>query len=155
LNNLKWDKTFLRVAKELGDMSHCVSRQVGAIAVLDGRILSSGINGTPKGELNCDEKFEKGGFGHLWDVGQHRAWSDIHEIHAEMNLIMFAAKHGTSLDNSTLYSTLQPCLQCCKNIMQVGVKRIVFAEYYDRVVDNQDLIKRLTDFGIQYDFVQI
>lgn len=150
---LKWDRTFLRIARELGDNSHCVSRQVGAIAVLDGRTLSSGVNGTPSGECNCDEIFPKIGF----DPVAHRNWSDIHEIHAEMNLISFAAKHGTSLVGSTMYSTLQPCNQCIKNLIQVGIKRIVYSEPYDRVTpeDNEIVIARLSALDIKYEHMEI
>ena len=63
----------------------------------------------------------------------HRKWSDDNEIHAELNAINFAAKHGISLDGATLYCSLQPCMQCSKNLPAVGIKRIVFDTFYDRV----------------------
>lgn len=148
--NLSWDKSFLQIAEVLGNKSHCVSQQVGAIAVLDGRILSSGINGTPSGECNCDEIFSDD-----FDPVAHREWSDIHEVHAEMNMISFAAKYGVSLDGSTMYSTLQPCNQCVKNIIQAGVKRIVYAKKYRRVTekDNQIVVNRLRKLNISYEHI--
>jgi dCMP deaminase len=150
---LKWDLFFLRTARDLGSMSHCVSRQVGALCVLDGRILSSGINGTPAGEKNCDEKFPTIGF----DPKEHRDWSDIHEVHGELNAILFAAKHGVSLAGSTIFCNLQPCNQCIKNIIQVGITRIVYSEKYDRVTEeqNQATIERLSAAGISYEYIQL
>ena len=127
------DRVFIQVAKDMSTLSHCVSRQVGCVIVKDGRILATGINGTTATDTNCDELFPMEGF----DPAAHRKWSDDNEIHAEMNAINFAAKHGISLDGATLYCSLQPCMQCSKNIPAVGIKRIVFDTFYDRV-DNFD-----------------
>lgn len=145
-----WDKTFLKMAKDLSEMSHCVSRQVGALIVKDGRILSSGINGTPQGEINCDDIFTSD-----FDPIDHRQWSDDHEIHGEQNSLLFAARYGISVDGATMYCTLQPCNQCIKNIMQSGIKRIVFSQYYDRVENTTEIVKRLNNLGIEYKFLQL
>ena len=123
------DRVFIGNAINLSYLSHCVSRQVGCVIEKDGRTLSTGINGTAFGDENCDELFPHEGF----DAKAHREWSDVNEIHAELNAINWAAKHGISLDGSTLYCTLQPCLQCSKNLPAVGIKRIVFKDFYDRV----------------------
>ena len=123
------DRVFIGNAINLSYLSHCVSRQVGCVIEKDGRTLSTGINGTSCGDENCDELFPLENF----DAKAHREWSDVNEIHAELNAINWAAKHGISLDGSTLYCTLQPCLQCSKNLPAVGIKRIVFMDFYDRV----------------------
>jgi dCMP deaminase len=143
----EWDLTFLRIAKELGDKSHCVSRQVGCLFVLDGRILVSGINGTPPGEKNCDELFDKQNF----DPAEHRAWSDVAELHAEQNAIVYAAKKGISLEGSTLYCTLQPCIHCSKLLLALGVKRVVFGNYYDRV--DMTSVTRFNSHNIEYEYL--
>ena len=149
---LKWDKTFLMMAKILAEQSHCVSRHVGAFFVRDGRILVSGINGTIKGETNCDEVF----VGETWNMKDHREWSDKNELHAEQNGIIYAAKHGVSLDGSTVYSTLQPCDHCIKMIAAVGVKRVVFSQYYDRVGDGTSEVEaRLNKLGIAYERIEV
>ena len=151
----KLDLTFLNIAKVLSNQSHCVSRQVGAVFVKEGRILISGINGTVAGETNCDEIFNKGGFGDQWDAGQHRHWSDKNEIHAEQNGIIYAAKHGIALDGCTVYSTLQPCSHCIKMLAAVGAKRIVFSELYDRVQDSADVEERLRRLRIDYQLIEV
>ena len=138
------DRVFIGNAINLSYLSHCVSRQVGCVIEKDGRTLSTGINGTSGGDENCDELFPVEGF----DAKAHREWSDINEIHAELNAINWAAKHGISLDGSTLYCTLQPCLQCSKNLPAVGIKRIVFNEFYDRVDNFEEQRLHLLKKGV-------
>ena len=117
---------FLKVAKELSVESHCVSQQVSCLLVRDGRIISTGLNGTPQGYINCDEKFPEG------RCDEHHEWSNIHEIHAEVNAILWAAKEGTSIDKCVAYSTLKPCFNCTKALVGSGVTAIYYAEKYHR-----------------------
>ena len=49
------DQSFINIAKEISKASKCVSKQVGAVIVKDGRILSTGYNGTPAGYKNCSD----------------------------------------------------------------------------------------------------
>ena len=49
------DNNFINIAKEIATASKCVSKQVGAVIVKDGRILSTGYNGTPAGYTNCKD----------------------------------------------------------------------------------------------------
>ena len=123
------DHVFINVGRVMSVLSHCVSRQVACVIAKEGRIIATGINGTSQGDVNCDEIFPKVGF----DPVEHRKWADINEIHGEMNAINWAAKYGLELDGATLYCTLQPCNECSKNIPAVGIKRIVFDTFYDRV----------------------
>jgi deoxycytidylate deaminase len=50
-----WDDYFMAVAHILANRSNCIKQKVGAILVKNGRILSTGYNGTPKGMINCFE----------------------------------------------------------------------------------------------------
>jgi len=52
------DTNFINIAKEIATASKCVSKQVGAVIVKDGRILSTGYNGTPAGYINCREHWD-------------------------------------------------------------------------------------------------
>lgn len=128
-----------------------MSQQVACFFVVDNRIVATGINGTVAGEINCDEIFTREGF----DPAAHRAWSDVHEIHAELNALIWAARRGISLEGATVYSSLQPCSQCLKNLIPLKVKRIVFARYYNRVTNNDEVIQRLIDNGIEYKWCPI
>jgi len=119
------DKNFINIAHELASASKCVSKQVGAVIVKDGRILSTGYNGTPAGYTNCCE---------YWNgeyTSEHHEWSKTYEIHAEMNAIIWAAREGISIKGATIYVTLEPCSDCSKNIIASGIKRIVYDKSYE------------------------
>lgn len=130
------EETFLRCANVISQESHCVSEKVGCLIVLDDRIVSVGYNGTPSGYINCEDMFSSAG-------KAHSKWSQKFEIHAEMNALLYAAKNGISVDGATLYSTLQPCWQCSKNLIQAGVQKVVFSEKYDRLDSKEE---RLNEF---------
>ena len=119
------DKNFINIAKEIASASKCVSKNVGAVIVKDGRILSTGYNGTPPKYTNCCE---------YWDneyTKDHHEWSKTYEIHAEMNAIIWAAREGISIDGATIYVTLEPCSECSKNLIASGIKRIVYENSYE------------------------
>jgi dCMP deaminase len=111
----KLDKTFINISKEVGTLSHCTRSKVGAVLVKDGNVISFGYNGTPAGMDNCCE--------------ENNVTKD-EVIHAEMNAILKAAKSGNAVDGSTLYLSLSPCQNCCKLIIQSGIKRVVYLEGY-------------------------
>jgi dCMP deaminase len=114
------DKIFINIAKEIASASKCVSKQVGAVIVKEGRILSTGYNGTPAGFQNCCE---------YWNgeyTKEHHEWRKTYEIHAEMNALMNALYSGVSLKDSTLYVYGLPvCPSCTKCVIQAGIKRVV------------------------------
>ena len=142
----KLDKIFMNVAIEFSTLSHCVSYKVGAVAVIDGRIIATGINGTPRGMVNCDQVFLD--YDASTDRELHNHWSLTHEIHAEMNIIIFCAKIGTELNGATIYSTVQPCQDCMKNLLQSGVVRIVYKYPYDKSVESDSIKQYLKDNNI-------
>ena len=57
-----------------------------------------------------------------------------------MNAIMFAAKNGIPIDGATLYCTLFPCQHCLKNLLQCGIKKIIYRDKYDLGQYNQDFL---------------
>ena len=135
------DKNFINIATELSTASKCVSKQVGAVIVKDGRILSTGYNGTPAGYKNCCD---------YWDgeyTQEHHEWSKTYEIHAEMNAIIWAARKGISIEGATIYVTLEPCSECSKNLIASGIKRIVYAKAYEHT-HSSTVSKFLQDNGV-------
>ena len=54
----------------------------------------------------------------------------VRTIHAEVNALIQAAKHGTRLEGGTIYVTASPCWNCFKYIANTGIRRIVFGEFY-------------------------
>jgi len=135
------DQNFINIAFEIATASKCVSKQVGAVIVKDGRILSTGYNGTPAGYQNCYD---------YWDgkyTPEHHEWSKTYEIHAEMNAIIWAARKGISIEDATIYVTLEPCSECSKNLIASGIKKIVYAKEYEHT--HSDVVSKfLKDNGV-------
>lgn len=116
LKQLRYDLAYLRMAKEWAKLSHCTRKQVGALLVKNGVIISDGYNGTPSGFPNACEN--ENGETH-WYV-----------LHAEANAILKVAKSTNNAHGSTLYITLSPCKDCCKLILQSGITRMVYLDEY-------------------------
>ncbi len=112
----KYDKAYLRLAKEWSKLSYCKRKQVGAIIVRDRMIISDGYNGTPSGFENCCE-----------DENNLTHW---YVLHAEANAILKVANSTQSCNDATLYITLSPCKECSKLIHQSGIKRVVYHQGY-------------------------
>ncbi|GAA0753377.1 deoxycytidylate deaminase [Psychroflexus lacisalsi] len=133
---LKFDKAYLRIAREWGKLSHCKRKQVGAIIVKDRMIISDGFNGTPTGFDNACEDEE--------DITK---W---YVLHAEANAILKVSASTQSSKNSTLYITLSPCKECSKLIHQAGIIRVVYQKAYK---DNSGL-DFLEKAGVQLEHIQ-
>jgi dCMP deaminase len=58
--------------------------------------------------------------------------------HAEANAISLAAKKGVSLEGSTIYCTLEPCITCSKLIVMSGIARVVYEHPYDSPIPERD-----------------
>ena len=132
---LNLDKRYIRMAQIWAENSYCQRRKVGALIVKDKMIISDGYNGTPAGFENCceDEK------GHTFPF----------VLHAEANAITKVARSNNSSDGATLYVTSSPCIECAKLIIQAGIKRVVFSEYY-RLQDGIDLLRNA---HVKVDFI--
>lgn len=128
---------FLKTAYLLGEKSNCVSKKVGAIIVLNGRIVSTGYNGTPKGFINCNEQFPN--YNPTTDREAHHKWSETHEIHAEENAIAFAARNDIGIEGAEIYTILQPCDRCLKLIIASGIKKIYYVIPYDKASKENSL----------------
>jgi dCMP deaminase len=112
----KYDKAYLRIAREWSRLSYCKRKQVGAIIVRDKMIISDGYNGTPSGFDNCCED----------EIGL----TNWYVLHAEANAILKVAKSTQSCEGATLYITLSPCKECSKLIHQSGITRVVYQLAY-------------------------
>jgi dCMP deaminase len=113
---LKYDKAYLRMAKEWGKLSHCNRKKVGAIIVKDRMIISDGYNGTPTGFENpCEDE---------------EGYTKWYVLHAEANAILKVAASTQSCKGATLYITLSPCRECSKLVYQAGIKRVVYQNAY-------------------------
>lgn len=134
---LKYDKAYLRMAREWAKLSYCQRKQVGAIIVKDRMIISDGYNGTPTGFENFCEDDE--------------GYTKWYVLHAEANAILKVAASTQSSKGATLYITLSPCQNCSKLIHQAGIIRVVYSKSY------KDLsgVKFLEQAGIEVVHVEL
>jgi len=122
-----WDDYFMAIARVVASRSNCVKRKVAAVITKDRRIISTGYNGTPRGTRNCNEggcprcnSFAPGG----------TRLDECLCSHGEENALTQAAYHGVSLRGATIYTTLSPCLQCTKMIINAGLVEVVYNAQY-------------------------
>ena len=123
----KFDQRYLEMARIWAQNSYCQRRQVGALVVKNGMIISDGYNGTPSGFENICED----------DNGVTKPYV----LHAEANAITKLARSNNNSDGATIYITASPCIECAKLIIQSGIKRVVYGEKY-RLMDGIELLER-------------
>lgn len=138
---LLWDEYFMTLAIISSMRSKDPRTQVGACIAKDNYILSQGYNGTIQGM--SDEEMP-------WDsLGEQN--NDIMKtkntfvVHAEANAILNYGGLKDNLKGASIYVTLFPCLECTKQIITVGIKRIIYLDMYskeDLVVASQYMLKR-------------
>ena len=132
----KYDKAYLRIAKEWAKLSYCNRKKVGAIIVKDKMIISDGYNGTPSGFENCCE-----------DEENNTKW---YVLHAEANAISKVARSTQSCEGATLYITLSPCKDFNNLIHQSGIKRVVYHQEY-KDCSGLDFLRRA---GVEVDLIE-
>jgi dCMP deaminase len=137
------NKINMIMAEVLGLKSKCVSKKVGALVMIDDRILSNGYNGTPKGYKNCSCVYPNG------KDHTHHEWSKQHEIHGEMNAINWAARKGISIEGADVYVPLKPCDQCTKNMIAAGIKNIYYSREYEHNHNSEELDIFLTENDVK------
>ena len=126
----KWDERFMNLAETVAEWSSCyqANRHVGAVAVKDKRILTTGYNGAPSGIDSCAERGEC--IRRKLDIASGTRQEVCYAVHAEQNAIIQAAKLGISLEGATLYVTHQPCVICTRMIINSGIKTVIYKNGY-------------------------
>lgn len=111
-----WDEYFMSIAVLSSYRSPCTRLKVGSVIVKDNRLISMGYNGfiagSPHNSIVVD--------------GHEQA-----TIHSEINAISDCAKRGVCLNNSIIYITHYPCINCFKCIASCGIKKIIYLDDYN------------------------
>jgi dCMP deaminase len=104
-----WDEYFMSIAVIASCRSPCSRLNVGSVIVKDNRIISMGYNGFIAGAPHTSVLLD----------GHEQA-----TIHSEINAITDCAKRGVCLNDSTIYITHYPCINCFKCIASCGIKKM-------------------------------
>ena len=141
-----WDDYFMRLAYMAATRATCSRKHVGAIIVSpDMRVVATGYNGAPSGQPSCDE------------VG-HEIYMEhcIRTIHSEANAISFA---GHFASGCTIYCTCIPCYDCAKLIVNAGIAKVVYDEFYPSRYGKSDMVPTFLRAAglevVQYDTIML
>ena len=112
----RWDNRFMNLCDIISEWSEERGRKVGAIIVDESNtIVSTGYNGLPRGISSSPESR------HSRENDEKYYWFE----HAERNAIYNAARIGVSLLGCRMYSSLFPCADCTRAIIQAGLAELV------------------------------
>ena len=137
MKRISKDEYYLNIALAVSKRSTCLKRHYGCIIVKDDRIVATGYNGSPRGEVNC------------CDIGECKRanaerYSDYtlcESVHAEQNAIISAS--AEELNGATLYlacenvehsefpyamyedSNPAPCPLCMRMIKNAGIANVM------------------------------
>jgi dCMP deaminase len=138
------DEYFLKIASVVAERSTCRRHHIGAVAVRDKHILSTGYNGAAAGLKDC---LELGCLRDELKIPSGTRQEICRGIHAEQNVIIQASLHGVSLEGSTIYCTHTPCVLCAKMLTNAKIKRYVsFGKYND-----ESFVELFKEAGIEVD----
>jgi dCMP deaminase len=135
----KWDTAHMEAAEVYANLSTAKRLKVGAVIVKDHRIISIGYNGMPSGWDNTCEDY----YTMIGEAGNRfiETKTKPEVLHAESNAIAKVARSAESCEDSTLYCTHQPCLECAKLIHQAGITRVVYRYPY-RLSEGLDFLNK-------------
>lgn len=119
MKRIPWDQYFMAQSHLLALRSTCTRLMVGATIVRDKRIIAGGYNGSVSGSVHCVDEG-------CYVIDGHC----VRTVHAEANALLQCAKFGVPTENAEIYVTHFPCLQCCKQLIQSGIKKVYYAEDY-------------------------
>jgi dCMP deaminase len=119
MERIAWNQYFMAQSHLLALRSTCQRLMVGATIVRDKRMIAGGYNGSVSGSKHC---IDEG----CYVIDGHC----VRTVHAEMNALLQCAKFGVPTEGAEIYVTHFPCLQCCKALIQAGIKTVYYASDY-------------------------
>lgn len=141
-----WISYFMSMAHLVAKRSTCLRRQVGAVAVINNRIIATGYNGAPSRLKHCAEI---GCQREILNIPSGQRHELCRAIHAEQNVIIQAATSGSNMYGAIIFCTHQPCVICAKMLANCGVSQIYIANRYP----DKDAERVLCDSNIRITMV--
>jgi dCMP deaminase len=145
---MDFDEYYMHIAMTVRKRADCLGRKVGAVLVKENRVISTGYNGTPEGVKNCTDG------GCIRCAKKHEYGREHYDIcicvHAEQNAVVTAARFGMSIAGCTAYSTLRPCFNCTKEMLQGGIVRVLYLHELGGEHRDPDVHKMYIDLQAQF-----
>ncbi len=119
------DEQYMEMARMARQHADCKGRHVGAALVLPNGAILLGANGSPIGHQRCED----GGCyrcAHRDDFPPGTGYDVCTCVHAEEACLAAAARHGISVEGASIYSTMRPCRECSKQMLQAGIVTIYY-----------------------------
>lgn len=136
-----FDEVYMDVVEVISRRSTCLRKKVGAVIVVDRRIISHGYNGVVSGEVHCCDT------GVCLKIQADR--EDFKPcMHAEQNAICLCAKRGLAVRDGTIYVNADICVTCAKLIVSCDFSRAVVRRDYKGTSEGIDFLLR---YGVQVD----
>ena len=121
-----WDIYYMGIAFAVREKANCTGNRIGAVIVKDNRVICTGYNGVPEGMINCLE----GGCLRCQNPDNQFPSGTGYDlcicVHAEQNALLSAARFGIAVEGATIYTTMQPCFGCAKELAQAKISRVVY-----------------------------
>lgn len=130
MNRISEHRILMETACLWSKRGTCSRLRVGAVLSRNGRIIATGYNGNVSGADHCE---------HTTNDPCETA------VHAEENVLYFAARHGTKTEGSDLYVTHNPCYRCARGLVNAGIARVVYLNEYR----DTSGVQLLVDSGIR------
>ena len=139
---ISWDEYFMSIALLSAMRSKDDNTQVGACIVSpENKILSLGYNGMPIGCADTQMPWRRN--------GAPLDTKYMYVCHAELNAILNSP--APSLRGARIYSTLFPCNECAKAIIQSGITEIIYLSDKYSDSDSDHAAKKMFDMvGVKY-----
>ncbi len=139
---INWDTYFMGIALLSSKRSKDPNTAVGACIVSnDNKILSLGYNGMPVGCSDDEFPWERD--------GDPLNTKYLYVCHAELNAILNYS--GTNMQGAKVYTTLFPCNECTKSLIQAGIREVIYMA--DKYKDSNSVIaakRMMNTVGIVY-----
>lgn len=113
----KYDSAYLEMAEAIAKTSVAERLKVGCVIIRDGQPISLGMNGTPSGWYTNSCEDESG----------NTSWFTKH---AEVQALNKLRKSTESSVGADMFITHSPCKMCALDIIDAGIKRVVFQNQY-------------------------
>jgi dCMP deaminase len=115
---MNWNEYYINLRDPIAMKSKDPNTKLGCIIVgQDDEIRSTGYNSFPRRVGDIEEHFPE-----RFQRPEKYLWIE----HAERNAIYNAARVGVRLKGCRLYTSLIPCADCARGIIQAGITQIIY-----------------------------